>query len=376
MIRTQHAPLGLALALAAGLAGADAPSGQTVYTTYCAACHGPEGAGLVGPNLTDRVFLHGGTRAEILKTISQGVGDKGMPAWSQVLSPAEVEAVADFSFGLIGKNLKGPVITPASAKVTPFPQGSVAVPLLLRSFMPSLGLDPAVLAHHRHGQPVAKYDPGKGSDVNGMEIPIEGLPSVIAVNFGETLSYAFDTVECRLLYTWSGPFMDMTRYWGAGAGGSRKSKDYVPVVLGPVWWRAAGSAAIRLPGAAADPRFTGYRKVGQVPELEWRQGAVTFSVLIKPGKQPGEAVCRYTTSGADQGLELDLAADGPAQVAVDAGTRQGRRQVLDAAQAKRFTVTITPGGEPVVAAPKPEKPEKEPKPDKDGGKPGKKEAGE
>ena len=352
----------LALASTA-LSAADQSRGQTVFTTYCSACHGPEGAGLVGPNLTDTVFLHGDKKADIVRVLMNGVGDKGMPAWGAILPPPDVEAVADFTVSLIGKNLKSP-FAPGASSVTPFPKGSVAFPLLMRSFMPTLGTDPAVFAHHSHGQVIAKYSPDKGADVKGEQKPIDGVPSAIAVTFGDGLSYCFDTVECRLLYTWSGPFMDMTSYWGAGAGGSRQSFGYVPVVAGPVWWRTAGAESLQIPGATTSaPKFTGYRKIQNVPELQWRVGEVQIALQIIPGAKPGEAVCRYTTSGATKGLVFTLPADSAAQIAADKGTRAGTTLTLTAPEAAQFTLTISPGDKPVVEAPKPKKDDKKAKPE-------------
>ncbi len=341
----------LALATAA-LTAADTSRGQTVFTTYCAACHGPEGAGLVGPNLTDTVFLHGDKKADIVRVLMNGVGDKGMPAWGAILPPADVDAVADFTVAMIGKNLKSP-FAPGESSVTPFPKGSVAFPLLLRTFMPTLGTDAAVFAHHDHGKIIAKYSPDKGGDVKGEQKPIDGAPSAIVVTFGDGLSYCFDTVECRLLYTWSGPFMDMTHYWGAAAGGGRKSFGYVPEVIGPVWWRTSGADPMQVVGAtAAKPQFTGYRKVKSVPELQWRVGETKLTLTITPGAKPGEAVCRYTTTGAAKGLVFTLPADSAGQIASDKGTRAGTTLTLSAAEAAQFTLTISPGDKPVIEAPK------------------------
>lgn len=349
----------------AALSGADTTRGQGVFAIYCSACHGPEGAGLVGPNLTDTVFLHGGTRADIVRTLTTGVGDKGMPAWGAILPPADLEAVADFAVSLIGKNLKSP-FAPGESSVTPFPKGSAAFPLLMRTFMPTMGIDPAVFAHHQHGQPAAKYSPEKGSDVDGMEKPIEGVPSAIAVNFGDGLSYCFDTTECRLLYVWSGPFMDMTAYWGAAAGGGRKTKDYVPTVMGPVWWRTAASESLQVAGAdAVAPHFLGYRKLQAVPELQWRLGEVQVALRVTPGAKPGVALCRYTTTGAAKGLVFALPADSAERITADKGTRAGSTLTLSAGDAAQFTLTIAPAEKPVVEAPKPPKPKDPAKPGKD-----------
>lgn len=353
----------LTLLSATTLSAADTTPGSTVYTMYCAACHGPEGAGLVGPNLTDTVFLHGGTKADIVKVIIKGVGDKGMPTWEPILTPTQIDQVADHLVSLIGKNLKSP-FAPGVSSVTPFPTGTPTFPLLMRTFMPTLGVDPAVFAHHSHGQVIAKYSPEKGGDVKGEQKPVDGVPSAIAVSFGEGLSYCFDTVECRLLYTWSGPFMDMTDYWGSGAGGGRKSFDYVPKVAGPVWWRTSGTDPLQAPGVTAAAHFTGYRKTQNVPELQWRIGDVQVALRITPGAKPGEAVCRYTTTGAAKGLVFTLPADSAGRISADKGTRAGTTLTLSAADAAQFTLTITPGDKPVVEAPKPRA-----KDDKKAGKP-------
>lgn len=70
--------------------------GRERFVTTCAACHREDGGGSIGPNLTDDFWIHGGQPTEILKTISDGVLDKGMPAWSQTLTPDEIASVAAY----------------------------------------------------------------------------------------------------------------------------------------------------------------------------------------------------------------------------------------------------------------------------------------
>jgi cytochrome c oxidase cbb3-type subunit III len=81
--------------------------GATVFKDRCASCHGPEGAGLIGPNLTDNYQSHGSTRLEIFKTIRGGVAGTAMPAWGDQLPPADVIAAATFAITLRGKRLPG-----------------------------------------------------------------------------------------------------------------------------------------------------------------------------------------------------------------------------------------------------------------------------
>jgi cytochrome c oxidase cbb3-type subunit 3 len=50
-------------------------------TNACHACHRADLGGLVGPNLTDDLWLHGCSPADIAKSISGGFPDKGMQAF-------------------------------------------------------------------------------------------------------------------------------------------------------------------------------------------------------------------------------------------------------------------------------------------------------
>lgn len=62
--------------------------GKKTFTAYCASCHAPDGGGLIGPNLTDTYWLHGGTITDIYKTVTNGVLEKGMPPWARRSSPS------------------------------------------------------------------------------------------------------------------------------------------------------------------------------------------------------------------------------------------------------------------------------------------------
>ncbi len=85
--------------------------GEQIFTTYCVACHGAEGQGGIGPNMTDEYWLHGGDIKDVFKTIKYGVIDKGMTPWQEMLKPQEMQAVASFILTLQGTNppdAKGP----------------------------------------------------------------------------------------------------------------------------------------------------------------------------------------------------------------------------------------------------------------------------
>jgi cytochrome c oxidase cbb3-type subunit 3 len=94
------------LALASDASATSA--GQQVYASYCASCHGPDGGGLIGPNLTDNMWLHGGAPDQIYGTIINGVLAKGMPAWEKMLSAEQLTHVAAYVVSLAGTTPTNP----------------------------------------------------------------------------------------------------------------------------------------------------------------------------------------------------------------------------------------------------------------------------
>ncbi len=103
--------------------------GKTTFTTTCAPCHRPDGGGLIGPNLTDDYWIHGGTLTDIRKTVAEGVLDKGMPSWGRLLKPDQLLAVVAYVSTLHGTHPPDPkppqgvradsAAGPASADVKP-----------------------------------------------------------------------------------------------------------------------------------------------------------------------------------------------------------------------------------------------------------------
>ncbi|MBL4844594.1 MAG: c-type cytochrome [Planctomycetes bacterium] len=83
--------------------------GGNVFATKCVVCHGPEGQGKIGPNLTDTAWILGGSPTRIYETISGGgrLG-KGMRAWGKEIGPAELRKVTAFVISLKGTQPKDP----------------------------------------------------------------------------------------------------------------------------------------------------------------------------------------------------------------------------------------------------------------------------
>lgn len=85
--------------------------GQEIFKAKCISCHGALGEGGIGPNLTDDYWIHGAKLSEILKTIREGISDKGMPPWGGMLSQDELHSVLAYVRSLVGThppNAKAP----------------------------------------------------------------------------------------------------------------------------------------------------------------------------------------------------------------------------------------------------------------------------
>ena len=82
--------------------------GQQTFMSLCAPCHRPDGGGLVGPNLCDDYWIHGSNYLDNVKTIINGVPEKGMLTWRGVLKPSEIQAVASYIYTLRGTTPPNP----------------------------------------------------------------------------------------------------------------------------------------------------------------------------------------------------------------------------------------------------------------------------
>ena len=82
--------------------------GKTIFQEKCTACHGPEGGGSVGPNLTDAYWLHGAGIKDLFKVIKYGVPEKGMISWEKQLSPTDIQKVASFVLSIKGTKPANP----------------------------------------------------------------------------------------------------------------------------------------------------------------------------------------------------------------------------------------------------------------------------
>jgi cytochrome c oxidase cbb3-type subunit 3 len=77
--------------------------GHSLFANNCTACHGSDARGAPGfPNLTDPEWLHGGSPAEIVETITHG-REGIMPALGAALGDQGVNEVAAYVLSLSGR---------------------------------------------------------------------------------------------------------------------------------------------------------------------------------------------------------------------------------------------------------------------------------
>ena len=83
---------------------AAAERGKPIFAEQCAACHGEEGKGnpeLGAPNLTDRIWLYGGSKDAILQSVRNSRAGV-MPFWEGRLSPETIKQLAVYVHSLGG----------------------------------------------------------------------------------------------------------------------------------------------------------------------------------------------------------------------------------------------------------------------------------
>ena len=100
---------------------------NSVFLTNCQSCHGPDGGGVVGPNLTDDYYKNVKQITDIAEVIKNGAAGGSMPAWKTRLHPNEVVLMAAYVAGLRGKTAasgRGP----EGEKIEPWPKAEEATP--------------------------------------------------------------------------------------------------------------------------------------------------------------------------------------------------------------------------------------------------------
>ncbi|MDM4013963.1 cbb3-type cytochrome c oxidase N-terminal domain-containing protein [Roseiconus lacunae] len=81
--------------------------GEAVFRANCVSCHGREGEGKVGPNLTDDFYKNVAEIGDIGLVIANGAGNGAMPKWSNRLHINEMVLVSAYVAKMRGNNVDG-----------------------------------------------------------------------------------------------------------------------------------------------------------------------------------------------------------------------------------------------------------------------------
>ncbi len=73
----------------------DIEEGNSLFQTNCAVCHGANGEGGIGANLTDQYWIYDGGIAGTFNTIMEG-GKNGMKSWKNDFTPIEIQKISSY----------------------------------------------------------------------------------------------------------------------------------------------------------------------------------------------------------------------------------------------------------------------------------------
>jgi len=95
-------------------------AGQALFRSNCATCHGSDGGGGTGPNLTDDRYLNVREITDLHRVIRDGVVGKGMPEWGSRFSDPQLVLLAAYVAGLRGAETEAPK-APQGEAIAPWP---------------------------------------------------------------------------------------------------------------------------------------------------------------------------------------------------------------------------------------------------------------
>ncbi len=90
------------LSLSGRTGSGDAAKGAPLFAQACAACHGADATGnmmMGAPNLTDNIWLYGGSEKQIEFTIENGRAGV-MPAWNDILGEDKIHVLSGYVYSL------------------------------------------------------------------------------------------------------------------------------------------------------------------------------------------------------------------------------------------------------------------------------------
>lgn len=83
-------------------------AGRNMFRANCATCHGPDGGGQTGPNLTDDHYINIRKPEDIYRVVHDGVKSKGMPEWATRFSEPQLVLLSAYVASLRGSHASAP----------------------------------------------------------------------------------------------------------------------------------------------------------------------------------------------------------------------------------------------------------------------------
>ena len=99
---------------------------RKTFAMFCGSCHKPDGAGLVGPNMTDDHYVHMKSLEEMERLVRKGKEGTAMAAFENILDEEQLKAVVKFTASLRGTNPDGQIDSQGSP-IPPFSSPTDAV---------------------------------------------------------------------------------------------------------------------------------------------------------------------------------------------------------------------------------------------------------
>jgi aldose sugar dehydrogenase len=168
-----------ALCLMAAISQPKVATPATNYKNFCSSCHGDKVEMFV-----DRKWKHGNTRAELIKSITNGYPDNGMPSWGAAIAAKDIEGLADLILKGIEDGKKYAFNEKPKSNIFPSDQMTVKLDTIASGLNNPWGMvflpDNDMIVTDRTGK-MYRITPDK------KRTAIEGVPEVVSAGQGGLL---------------------------------------------------------------------------------------------------------------------------------------------------------------------------------------------
>ncbi len=151
------------------------------YKNFCSSCHGEKVEMFV-----DRQWKHGKTKADLIKSITGGYPDNGMPSWKAALKPKEIEEMADYILDGIEKASKYSFAAKPKSNVFSSSEQTVKLDTIASGLSSAWGMtflpDGDIIITDRNGSIYrVNKDKQKSKVTGGPEVLVEGQGGLLDV---------------------------------------------------------------------------------------------------------------------------------------------------------------------------------------------------